>query len=263
MGYKVHSNFWRCIVTTAQGLQELYSAGKYRELLEAAITASDVDDQDKANLLIGWSFHQLGDYAMALAFMSGLVTQYPADSEIGDSARRGLAHALYQIGEHEEGTRILEELQPSLNRVNVRANAILQDSRAKRPIPMAEIQHMIIEAMWTVPHRTVNGHIINNLTTALHEVREQQEAQPLLAMLPGLMEIALGIYEETGAAQNHVAGVLYRASLVFEAAGWQEGAKTVIRQSVKHWQELVVREGGERYQNNLNGAQEVAQRLNA
>ena len=152
-------------------VQELYRKGEYEQVVGATVEWHIEHPQDpmgEYELLAAWANHQLGKYEFSTETMWLLYNQYPSDSEIGDSTRRGLAHGLLQLGKVEEAQRVLAELQPSLDRDNVRANAILQDARADRSLPMPEVQHMLAEAMWTIPHQTVCGHIVNNLSFALY-----------------------------------------------------------------------------------------------
>ena len=99
------------------------------------------------------------------------------------------------------------------------------------------------------------------MTWLLHGARDQKDVKPFLPLLSGLIEIAIGIYEVTGAAPNHLAGALYRASLIFEAADWIEGAFVIIHESIAKWQKLVITQDSERNQQNLAGAKRQLEHL--
>ncbi|KKW39262.1 MAG: hypothetical protein UY89_C0028G0008 [Parcubacteria group bacterium GW2011_GWA1_54_9] len=128
---------------------------------------------------------------------------------------------------------------------------------------LKRVLQLAVDAMMRVPYDVVDAHIINNVAWLLHQSRGQADVPQILPILPGLVEMAIGIYDAVGAADNHRAGVRYRAALIFEAAGWLEGARTLIQQSVELWRALVAREGGDRFASNLAGAEEVFRRLGA
>lgn len=247
-------------MVTNEQLKELYAQAKYREIIEAVnveeLNPGSLEDEEKL-LRVGWSYHQLGEYDKSVPIMGALMLRHVPSSEIGESARRGLAHGTLQhYGDIEQADRILQDIPPSLGRDNVRMNLFLIAARKGLEIPAGEVMTIISTALLSTPYATVNGHIINNGTLALHEAREQGRVRPYLPVLPGLIEVAIGIYKEMGAAKNHLAGALYRASLIFEAMGpeQQKVALEMICRSVNLWRELVEAQGGERYQQNLEGA---------
>ena len=243
---------------SVEELQDLYIQAKYQEIKklvdEGDMNANDPHDASRL-LLLGWSHHQLGEYDDSMAIMSGLMMAYEADTEIGESARRGLAHGILQSqGGIQRADNLLLEIPPSLARDNVRMNQMIVAARKGFDIPGAAVMTMITNALGSVPYATVNGHVVNNGALAFHEARQQEGVKPYLSVLPGLIGVAIGIYETTGAAKNHRASALFRASQIFEAADWPEGAIVVIQESIAFWRELVATQGGERYQNNLEGA---------
>lgn len=241
-------------------LGELYAQAKYREVIAAVnvdeLNSGSLEDEEKL-LRVGWSYHQLGEYDKSVPIMGTLMLRHVPSSEIGESARRGLAHGkLQHYGDIEGADRVLQEIPSSLARDNVRMNLFLIAARKDLEIPASEAVEMIVNAMMKVPYEVVNGHIINNGALALHEARNQEGVHPYVSILPGFIEAAIGIYEAVGAAKNHLAGALYRASLIFEATGpeWLRGAREMIGNSVRLWRELVEAQGGERFQKNLDGA---------
>ena len=241
--------------------RELYQQGKYREIVEAVNPDSPGDDNQL--LTLGWAFHQLGEYGQSTQIMRGLRAQYGPDTDIGDGARRGLAHGFQQLGQLDEANQVLAEIVPSLARDNVRAVAILQETRNDGVFPMAEAQQMISRAMWTIPRQANNNaHIVNNLTFAMYEGRRQEVIKPYLFMLHGLIEVAVGIYEEVKAQKNHLAECLFRASQIFlDIADWVEEAYVAIQESVRLWEEIVASQGGRRYQTNLENARAQLRRV--
>jgi hypothetical protein len=242
-------------VATEEELRGLYREAKYRELVNAVWTGAEEPNDDKL-LLLAMAQHQLGEYGQNLGLLMRLIEAYPNDTEIGDTARRFLAHGFLQLGRVEDAQSILATLAPSLARTNVRANELLVTARRGEALPMLEIRQMLDLAMWTAPHETVCGHIVNNLTFALYEARKREDVRPFLMMLPGFIEVAIGIYEETNAAKNHLAGSLFRASHIFlDVANWPKGALLAIDESIVFWEQLIASEGGQRYQQNLAGAQ--------
>ncbi|MBI2124027.1 MAG: hypothetical protein HYU04_02215 [Candidatus Wildermuthbacteria bacterium] len=241
-------------MATIEELRGLYEKGQYRELI-STIWNSTEEFGDAGSLLLASARHQLGEYEKNLGALPLLINVYPPDTEIGDTARRFLAHGLLQLGKVKEAQDILATLVPSLARTNVRANELLVTARRGEALPILEIRQMLDLAMWSAPHETVCGHIVNNLTFALYEAREREEVKPHVRLLPGLIEVAIAIYQETRAAKNHLAGVLYRANSIFLATpGWERPALGLIDQSIAIWDELVASEGGERYRQNLTGA---------
>jgi len=245
-------------MATIKEIKELYNQAKYREIIEAVDTEAlriDFKEDEEKRLQVAWSHHQLGEYDKSIPIMEVLSGRHSSDTEIGESARRGLAHGLLQWKRDiEAADKIMQEIPPSLNRDNVRMNIFIKAARKGLVIPVREVIATITNAIQTVPYISVNGHIINNGALVLHEARKQDGARPYLPILPGLIDIAIGIYEATGTAKNHLAAAEFRASQICEAAGWDGIAKLSAEESVKLWQELVDSQDGARYKQNLDGA---------
>ena len=240
--------------------RELYQQGKYREIVEAVNPDSPGSDEDL--LRLGWAHHQLGEYDQSVPIMRGLRDRHGPDTDIGDGARRGLAHGLQQTGELDKANQVLAEVLPSLARDNGRAVAILQETRRGAPIPIAEVQQMITRATWAVPYEAVNGHILNNLTYAMYIGREQEIVKPYLPTLPGFNGLAVVIYHQLRVQKNHLAGCFFRASQIsLDVANQPEAARVMILRSIELWEELVASQGGERYQGNLEGAKDQLRRV--
>lgn len=255
-------------MATREELKELYKQGKWREIIAAedgkkllAVMKErkpGVDIAEVAEKLfqIGWAHHQLGEYDDSMPIFWELSEYYPASSEIGESASRGLAHGTLQRDmDIETADAILRRLPPGLATDNVRMNQIIMAARKGLRIPAKTVISMIVNALETVPYATVNGHIVNNGALALHEAREQEDVKPYLPILPGFIFAAIGIYEATGTAKNHIAGAEFRASQICEAAGWKKNARLTAETSVELWRELVSSQDGARYQRNLDGAE--------
>ncbi len=246
-------------MATIEELKRLYQEAKYRELIELA----DRGDSDNEQLLlVGWARHQLGEYSESMAIFSGLAFAYSSSLQIGESARRGLAHGLLQTGGNfAEVEKIMAEISPSPDLDNVYINAALAKARKGEAISVEIVMGRIMAALGAVPYKTIHGHVINNGTLALYEARGQEGVKPYLPMLPGLILVAVGIYEATGAAKNHIAGAEFRASLICEAAGWKKNALLYAQTSRELWRELVDSEGGARFQKNLEGVQAQMNKL--
>lgn len=235
---------------------EMYKQGKYREII--AVGGED----DKGLLLVAWAHHQLGEYGKSVPLMKELCVRHLPNTGIGELARRGLAHGyLQRDGDIKKADEILQDIPPSLARDNVRMNTFIMAVRKKVEIPASEAMAIITNAINTVPYITTNGHVVNNGASALHEARQQEGVKPYLPILPGLIETAIGIYEATNTPKNHIAGAMFRASQIFEAAGWKRGAILVAEESVVIWRELVSTQDGARYQRNLEGAEAQLKKL--
>jgi len=194
--------------------------------------------------------------------MEELRQRYEPTSEIGQSAREGVAQGLLQWkGDLIQADKVMKEIPPSPRRDNARMNYFLQGARKGLEVPAREVVNTITKYLSSVPYTTITGHIINNGTLALHEAREQKEVQPYLPILPSLIMAAIDIYEATGTAKNHIAGALFRASQIFEAAGKKEKAIEKAEDSVALWRELVSSQDGARFQRNLEGAQAQLDKL--
>lgn len=254
-------------------LKGLYGNGSYREVITSLaaekLDPQAIEDVEKI-LLMAWSYHQLGEYGSSLPIFEEVMSRYlgavhgSSEWKIELSACRGVAHGLLQTGgvlDLDRVEKIILSIPPSLELNNVYANVALVGARSGRKINVKMIVDMIFHALQTVPHEVISGHIVNNGTLALFEAKTQEDVKPYLPILPGLMEAAIGIYESTGAAKNHLAGSLYRAALIMEEREWSAGALTVIRQSLLLWRELVRSQGGERYENNLVNVIDVWSRL--
>lgn len=242
-------------MATIEEIRELKRQGKNREIIAAVESESRPDDEKL--LERAWAHHQLGEYGSSIPIMLDLTEEYPIYHEIGESALQGYAHGILQRdGDIETADRVMRKIPESLGLDNVRMNMMIMAVRKGLEIPATNVMDMITNALRVVPYATINGHIINNGVLVLHEAREQKDIQPCLPILPGLIEIAIGIYAETGTAKNHLAGACYRGSLVFEAAGpsWHKGAEELAQDSADLWRELVSSQDGTRFQKNLDGA---------
>ena len=244
-------------------IRELKKQGKNREII-AAVDAENIDFTKRPRIEVNdekllekaWAHHQLGEYDKSLQIMWDLSEYYPASSVIGESALRGFAHGRLQKDmDIEAADAILRRLPQGLTTDNVRMNQIIMAVRKGLTIPAGSVMSMITNALETVPYATINGHIVNNGALALYEARQQEVTKPYLPVLPGLIEAAISIYEATNTPKNHIAGAMFRASQIFEAADWKRGAILVAEESVAIWRELVSMQDGARYQRNLEGAE--------
>lgn len=250
---------------TIEEIGKLKKEANYRGIIKGVprgeLRQGVVEDDEKL-LEVGWVHHQLGEYDMSVPIMEDLYNRYSAVTMIGESARRGLAHGLLQgkslIGMADS---VMQEISPSLARDNVRMNMFIMAARKGMEIPASEVMAMITNALQVATYTTVNGHIVNNGALVLHEARKQEGVKPYLPILPGLIEAAIGIYEATNTPKNHIAGAMFRASQIFEAADWKRGASLVAEESVALWKELVSSQDGARYQRNLEGAQAQLDKL--
>lgn len=252
-------------MVTIKEIRELKKQGEYREIIGALegqfIDVANKEDAEKY-LELAWAHHQLGEYDRSIAIMSVLTISYPASTEIGESARRGYAHGLLQRdGDVEESDKILMEIAPGLSRDNVRMNQMIMAARKGLTIPVELVMSMIVNALKTVPYATINGHIINNGVLVLHEARNQEGVKPYIPILPGLIDNAIGIYEATGTAKNHIAGAEFRAAQICRANGLPELAQLSVRRSTDLWRELVNTQDGARYRQNLEGAEKLQKEL--
>lgn len=241
-------------MATIKEIKRLYSEGKYREV----IAAVGKNSSGEKLLQVAWAHHQLGEYALSMPIMEGLVERHSSVSEIGRSARRGLAHGLIQWnGDLETADAIMQQIPPGQDRDNVRVNIFIAAARKKIEIPAAKVMAIITSAINGLPYMTMNGHVVSNGALALHEAREQEMVKPYLPILPGLMDVAIGIYWETKAAKNHIAGAEFRAAQICRANGWLKLARLSAEESVELWQELVNSQDGARYKQNLKGAKKL------
>ncbi|MFH1714459.1 MAG: hypothetical protein ABH831_02615 [Candidatus Nealsonbacteria bacterium] len=246
---------------TIKEILELKDQGKNREII-AGVPRNELHygnkEDDEKLLEVGWAHHQLGEYTNSLDIMWVLSDAYPPTSVIGESSLRGCAHGILQEeGNVERADALMKQIPQSLVRDNVRMDIMTKAARKGIKISALDIIFTISKALTQIPLVTINGHVINNGCLALHEAREQEGVKPYLALLPGLIEIAIGIYEETSSTKNHLAGACYRGSLIFTAAGpsWYKGAELLALASCGLWKELIESQGVERFQRNLEGAE--------
>lgn len=254
-------------MATIEELEELYKQAKYRQIILSVANVQKLEIEDHPDdvrifLQVAWAHHQLGEYDKSIPMMEEVGRYYEASGDIGESARRGLAHGLLQgRGEIGMADLVMQEIPPSLGRDNVRMNFFVIAARKGLEVPAEAVMAMITNALATMPYVTVNGHIINNGALVLHEAREQESVKPYFPILPGLIFTAIGIYRTTDTAKNHLAGVTFRASQICEAAGWKKLARIEAETSVELWRELVSSQGGERYRKNLEGAEAQLKKL--
>jgi hypothetical protein len=235
-------------------LKELYGQGKYREIIEHE---ADIDilakEEDEATRIFAWAFHQLGEYKKSIPLMTILCKRNPPESEIGESARTGLAQGLLQQdGDIAAAEKIINQLPYSLKRDNVRMNMFSKAVDQKVGIDPVAVMTIVNKALdcpvkdWSI---TI-GHIVNNAALVFFKAREQDEIMICWEEnAVAFADKAIGIYEYVGAQRNHIAGALYRKALIHKAIF--EEAK---EKSVSIWEELVASQGGDRYQKNLEGA---------
>lgn len=246
--------------TNTTYLGRLYKEGDY-EAIKGLVKEKGMDTKNLAEasklLLLAWSHYQLKEYNESAIIFAGLRMLYEANTVIGESARRGLAHSLLQEkGDVGRANELFQEIPPSLARDNLWMNLMIEVAKKGLEIPAMDIMDMISNATASLPLNTVSGHIINNACKALYEAREQKSVKPYLLLLPGLIVIAIIIYEKAGAAKNHIASVYYWGSLIFEAAGdgWQEEAESLAGKSALLWRELEKSQPSERFKGNLDNA---------
>jgi len=239
-------------VATEDQIEGLYLAGKYREVIAIA----------PISIRAAWSHYQLGELDRAGTIAQFLVLKRPDVTEEASSACLLLAHITERQGNLEGAEELLRLVPADRKRDNLYITILTAKKRRGEEIVAIDAVVLATNAVMRAPYQLVDGHIINNVAWLLHQARDQEDVREFLPTLPGLIELAMGIYESVSVADNHRAAVMYRAALIFEAANWIEGARTLIRQSIELWRELVVREGGDRFQQNLRGAEEVARRLN-
>lgn len=252
-------------MATIKELEELHQKAEYRKLIEEVekekLIPGRIEDDTKL-LRKGWSHHQLGEYDKSIPIMEELRGRYEPSSEIGQSAREGLAQGLLQWkGDLKRADEVMQEIPSSPRRDNARMSYFLQGARKGLEVPEVEAINTITKYISNLPYATINGHIINNGTLALYEARNQEGVKPYLAILPGLIFAAIGIYEATGAAKNHIAGAEFRASQICEALGWKKNARICAETSVELWHELVSSQDGARFQHNLEGAEAQLKKL--
>lgn len=255
-------------------LEALYNSSKYREVITAYIqwrTEIEAENPDAPvnnyDLRAAWAYYQLGELDQAESLATLVATRFPAmvDGLLGrgeeSMSRLLLAHCAERRGNLDRAENLLKELPSLPLRDNLWLAVLIARQRNGEGIDASRVMELATAAMRRVPYQTVDGHITNNAAWLLYGAREQEGVKPFLPILPGLIEVAIGVYEATNAAQNHRATALFRASQIFEAADWLQGALLVIRESIAKWEELVKSQGGERYQQNLQGAERQLRKL--
>jgi tetratricopeptide (TPR) repeat protein len=259
-------------MATLEELKELYGVAKYREIIAAEdVNALDYRDNNDAEKLLqlAWAYHQIGEYHKSLAIFEKLMSQCSSEEtsweyKVYMAAARGVAHGLIQTGgDFERVEVIMKIIPPSLDQDNVYVNAFLAKARRKEMISSEIVMGRINAALIAVPYKTISGHVISNGVLALHEARQQEDVKNYIPILPGLIDMAIGIYESTGTAKNHIAGAEFRAAQILRANGWDKFAILSAEESVNLWKELVSTQDGERYQNNLEGAEKLLNELRA
>ncbi|MBI4138342.1 MAG: hypothetical protein HY482_01970 [Candidatus Wildermuthbacteria bacterium] len=251
------------VVVTIRELEDWYRQGRYDDLInlnpslvEIPVDISAEEVLARVNLLQAWSLHQKKEYWPAEVAFAALATRFFVDTFVGDSARRGLAHALFQQDKMEEGRRVLEEIRPGIERSNARLNELLRDVFAGRPIPVEEVLQAVAHALGDTPYRIIHGHVLNNAAWILFQARHREEAKPYLPILQGLIEMALGIYDQTKAQPNHIASCSFRAATIFFESGWFKGALTLIDESISAWEKALQGKEDPAFRRNLQGAEE-------
>lgn len=249
-------------------INEFYRRGEYLQALgviEEALKTENLKESDVDEILLkkGWIYHQLGKYDRSREIMKELSKKYDPLSGIGKSARHGLAQGLLQSQGKEafpEVERILKEIPSSPEKDNLMMNYYMKRVRGEK-IPVEEI-FKIINKYIGEPFTTIGAHIINNGTFAIYEGRNQEECKKCLKVLPGLIRVAIGIYEITEAPPNHLAGAYFRASKICEVGGLIEEAILYATKAVKMWNDLAKGENSlRRFKQNLERAQQQLKRL--
>ncbi len=245
-------------------VEQLYSDGRYREVIAIRNKWRRENPDEPASMLdlrAGWAHYQLGEFAAAEKTGADIVEHVRAGSNLANAAWLFMAHCAERQGNLEIAEARLRDIPRSRARDNLFVIVLIAQKRNGEEVPLRDALQIAIDAIMRVPHQVVDAHLVNNVAWLLHEARYEEGTKPMLPLLPGLVEMAIGMYETLAAPENHRAAAMFRAALIFEAAGWLEGARTLIRQSVELWRALVAREGGARFQSNLRGAEEVLQRL--
>lgn len=251
---------------TFEELSQVYRDGNYRRVIteigERVFIPSLVSD-GRILLLKAWSYHQLGEYKESLEIFEELLGLYRDNKhEVYISAARGMAHGLIQTnGDLTRAYLLMETLPFDANSRNFYLNAVISQARKGEKISPKIVISIITNTLSAVPYEIIHAHIINNGAFALYEAREQESVKPYLSVLPGLIFCAIKIYSETEAAENHLAGSTYRASLICEAFGWLKFAVIEAETSVRLWTKLVAAQGGERYAKNFEGAKAQLKKL--
>jgi tetratricopeptide (TPR) repeat protein len=243
-------------------VEELYKAGKHREII-LRVDPNDIPSTltgDKIRLRLGWAHYQLGEQEEALVLFSKLVKTDLPTTEIGEGSTRGLAHIWIQKGKLSEAEDLIKKLPAGFNRDNIFINLYLAMVRKEMEIPAGDVMCFIAHAI-IPPYAIINAHIVNNGSWALFQARKQPEIKELLLALPGYLEKAKIIYQEVNAQQNHIASVLYRMAVVYEYLGETDKGLDCAEESKEIWLSLVSSQGGERYQQNLKGAEDLRIRL--
>lgn len=252
-------------------IQELRRQGKYRETISAVDkwkeegfpgTIGVPADRSPFFLEKAWAHYQLGEYEAAEQDAKSIAEFMSAGTDIGESARHLLAHCAERQGRLDDAEEQLRALPSSRNRDNLYVVILVARKRQGEPVDVLTAMNLVTEALRRTPYDVVDGHIINNGAWLLYNAREQEGVRPVLPILSGLIEMAIGIYEATGTAPNHRAGALFRASNIFlDVADWPKAALLVIDESIVLWEQLVASEDGKRYQQNLEGARSQREKI--
>jgi tetratricopeptide (TPR) repeat protein len=253
------------VALTLAEIQELRVQGKYRETIAAVEawvsegfpgTTGVLADRSPFFLEKAWAHYQLGEYDEAKKGAEAIRGFMSIRTDVGESAQRLLAHCAERQGMLEEAENLLRALNPSRARDNLYVTILIARFRQGGEVVFVDAVRLATDAMMRAPYEIVDGHILNNVAWLLYGAREDEMARPFLPILSSFTEGAIGIYEAVGAARNHLAGALFRESHIFlNIADWPKGALLAINESIALWEQLVASEGGQRYQQNLAGAQ--------
>lgn len=254
---------------TLQEVQGLRVQGKYRETIAA------VEEWEREHpsglgapkelgpfrLEKAWAYYQLGEYDQAERW-GEIVDSFINTRDTQESVSLLLAHCAERYGDLNRAEVIVESLSASVARDNLYLTILIGKSRKGLSVSSRTVIELVVAAQMRTPYQVVDAHIINNGTWFLYGVRNQEDVKPFLPILPGLIEVAIGIYEATKAANNHRAAALFRASNIFlDVVDWPRAAMLVIEESITFWEQLVASEGGERYQKNLEGARTQREKI--
>jgi tetratricopeptide (TPR) repeat protein len=243
-------------------VEELYKVGKHREVI-LRVDPNDIPSTltgDKIRLRLGWAHYQLGEQEEALVLFSKLAKTHLTATEIGEGSTRGLAHIWIQRGKLSEAEDLIKRLPVGFNRDNTCINLYLAMVRKEKEIPVGDVMCFIANAI-IPPYAIINAHIVNNGSWVLFQARKQPETRELIPTLPGYFEKAKTIYQIVNAQQNHIASILYRQAVVYEFLGEIDKGLDSAEESKEVWLILVSSQGGERYQQNLKGAEDLRVRL--
>ena len=252
---------------TLQEIKDLRVRGKYRETVEAVEAwpreNSESSAQERMAVLLegAWARYQLGEYSLAEKDARIVASFFPG-TDAFQSAQLLMAHCAERQGRLDEAGKRLQNIPFGRVRDNLYLTILNAKKRAGQEITAIVALQLAAEAMMRAPYEIVDGHIINNVAWLLHQARDQADVRELAQILPGLVEMAIGIYQQTNAAQNHQANILFRAASIFLATpGWERPALGVDEQSIASWEQLNVSQPSERFQQNLQGARELREKI--